>query len=85
MFLWSPSLLPVGSLLPGIAQTHRRHTPVQRIVVKSLRREELQRDRLFQAEDTKPHPALAELAGDLAVADGGAEHDAQIVPLPDTW
>ena len=31
------------------------------------------------------HAASAEFGEDLRVADGGADHDAQIVPLPDSW
>ncbi len=32
-----------------------------------------------------PHAAPADLGEDPVMADGGADHDGQIVALPDTW
>ncbi len=55
-------------------------------VFEKMRRQKLQRDRALQLRVLglvdDPHPAQAEFGEDLVVADGGADHDAQIVPLP---
>ncbi len=59
------------------------------LVFENVRAKEFQGDRALQlrvfglVNDT--HAAPADFGEDLVVADGFADHDGQIVPLPDRW
>ncbi len=58
-------------------------------VLQQMRRQKLQRDSALEFEILglvdHPHAASAEFGEDLVVADRAADHDGQIVPLPDYW
>ncbi len=58
-------------------------------VFEHFRSKELQRDRALELGVFglvhHTHPTPADFGEDLVVADRAADHDGQIVALPDTW